>query len=70
MERKKAQIHQIRVGSNWIDPIVIFLKDDILPRRIGRAIKCGEKLLDFGCPKIKSCASAIFLDCYTFILKQ
>ena len=70
MERKKAQIHQIRVGPNWIDPIVLFLKDDILPRRRGRAIKCREKLLGFGCLKIKSCASAIFLDCYVFILKQ
>ena len=30
MERKKVQIHQLRVGPSWMDPIVLFLKDDIL----------------------------------------
>ena len=47
-----------------MDPIVLFLKDDILPDE--------KKLLGFGYPKIKSSTSAIFLDCiyYAFILKQ
>ena len=26
-----VHIHQIRVGLNWMDPIVLFLKEDILP---------------------------------------
>ena len=26
-----VQIHQIRVGPSWMDPIVLFLKEDILP---------------------------------------
>ena len=30
MKREMVHIHQIRVGSNWIDPIVLFLKEDIL----------------------------------------
>ena len=25
-------IHELRVGPNWMDPIVKFLKDDILPK--------------------------------------
>ena len=28
---KATQVHQIRVGPNWIDPIVLFLREDILP---------------------------------------
>ena len=24
-------VHQIRVGPSWIDPIVLFLKEDVLP---------------------------------------
>ena len=26
-----VQIHQVRVGPSWMDPIVSFLKDDTLP---------------------------------------
>ena len=26
-----AYIHQIRVGPSWMDPIVLFFKEDILP---------------------------------------
>ena len=26
-----VRIHEVRVGSNWMDPIVKFLKNDILP---------------------------------------
>ena len=64
MEGEKAQIHQIRVGPSRMDPIILFLNDDILPEE--------KKLLGFGYPKIKSSTSAIFLDCicYAFILKQ
>ena len=28
-----VHIHEVRVGSSWMDPIVKFLKDDILPKR-------------------------------------
>ena len=30
VKREMVHIHQIRVGSNWMDPIVLFLKEDIL----------------------------------------
>ena len=29
--RNVVHIHQIRVGPNWMDSIVLFLKEDILP---------------------------------------
>ena len=47
MERKKVQIHQLRVGPNWMDPIVLFLKDDILPEEKGEADKVQRKALRF-----------------------
>ena len=30
LKREMVHIHQIRVGPNWMDPIVLFLKEDIL----------------------------------------
>ena len=30
MKRKVARILQIRVGPSWMDPIALFLKEDIL----------------------------------------
>ena len=32
MEGGMVHIHQIRVGLSWMDPIVLFLKEDILPK--------------------------------------
>ena len=29
--KNTTRVHQTRVGPNWMDPIVAFLKDDILP---------------------------------------
>ena len=29
--RNMAHIHQIRVRPNWMDPIVLFLKEDVQP---------------------------------------
>ena len=43
MKREKVQIHQLRVGPSWMDLIVIFLKDDILPKEKGKANKVRRK---------------------------
>ena len=43
MEREKAQIYQIRVRPSWMDPIVLFLKDDILLEEKGEADKVQRK---------------------------
>ena len=34
-----VQIHQVRVGPSWMDPIVLFLKEDILPKEKPEADK-------------------------------
>ena len=31
--------HQLRVGPSWMDPIVLYLKDEILPEEKGKADK-------------------------------
>ena len=43
IKREKVQIHQIRVGPNWMGSIVLFLKDDILPEEKGEANKVRRK---------------------------
>jgi len=43
MEREKTKIHQIRVGPSCMDPIVLVLKDDILPKKKGEADKMQRK---------------------------
>jgi len=43
IKRKKVQIHQIRVGPNWMNSIVLFLKDDILLEEKGEADKVRRK---------------------------
>ena len=43
MERKKVQVHQLRVGPSWMDTTVLFLKDDILPKKKGEADKVRRK---------------------------
>ena len=42
-ERGEGPIHQIRVEPSWMDPIVLFLKDDILPKEKGEADKVRRK---------------------------
>ena len=29
--RDRVHVHQIRVGPRWMDSIVLFLKEDVLP---------------------------------------
>ena len=34
-----VHIHEVRVGPSWMDPIVRFIKDDILPKEKSEAEK-------------------------------
>ena len=43
MKRKMVHIHQIRVGPNWMDPIMLFLKEDILLEEKSKAGKVQSK---------------------------
>ena len=36
-------IHQIRIGPSWMDSIVLFLKEDILPKEKSEADKVRRK---------------------------
>ena len=45
--REKVQIHQLRLGPSWMDPIVLFLKGDILPKDKGEADKAQRKAFRF-----------------------
>ena len=38
-----VHVHQVRVGSNWMDPIVLFLREDILPEDKSKADKVRRK---------------------------
>ena len=69
---EKIQVHYVRVGSSWMNPIVLFLKNGILPEERRRLTKCVEKHLFFGCSRIKNYTNAPFLGyiCCASILKQ
>ena len=42
-KRETVQIHQIRVGPSWMDSIMLFLKDDILPEKKEEADRVRRK---------------------------
>ena len=43
VRRNVTHIHQIRVGPSWMDSIVLFLKEDILPEIKSKADKVRRK---------------------------
>ena len=47
VKRNVAHIHQIRVGPSWMDSIVLFLKEDILPKEKLKADKVRRKVPRF-----------------------
>ena len=42
-----VHIHEVRVGPSWMDPIVKFLKDDVLPEERSEAEKIRRNALRF-----------------------
>ena len=42
-----VRAHEVRVGPNWMDPIVTFLKDDILPEEKSEAEKIRRNATRF-----------------------
>ena len=53
------RIHQIKLGSSWMDSISLFLEKDILPEEKLR--KYEENLLGFSSPWIENYTSALSL---------
>ena len=43
IKKDMARIHQVRVSPSWMDPIVSFLKDDVLPEEKSEAEKIRRK---------------------------
>ena len=55
-----VHIHQVRVRPSWMDPIILFLREDILPEDKSKADKVWRKALLFGCLRTKNCTSVLF----------
>ena len=51
IRRNVVHIHQIRVGPSWMDYIVLFLKENILPEGISKAYKVQRKAPRFWLPE-------------------
>ena len=56
-----VRIHEVKVGPSWMDPIVKFLKNDILPEEKSKDEKYKETLLGSGYPRTTNCTSAPIL---------
>ena len=46
-KREVIYVHQVKVGPSWMDPLVLFLKDDILPEEKTEADKIRRKASRF-----------------------
>ena len=43
MKKDLLQVHQMKVGPSWMDPILLFLEKDILPKEKSEAEKVRKK---------------------------
>ena len=43
VEKGMIHVHQVKVGLSWMDPIISFLKDDILLEEKLEAVKVRRK---------------------------
>ena len=65
-----VHIHEVRMGSNWMDPIVRFLKDDILPEKKSEVEKIRRNASRFWLSKDHNCISASILDHIYYVFTQ
>ena len=47
VRRKVVHVHQVKVGPSWMDSMVLFLKEDILPEEKSEADKIRRKASRF-----------------------
>ena len=40
-------VHSVRAGSHWMDPLILFLKEDVLPEEKSEADKIRRKVSRF-----------------------
>ena len=67
-----VHMHEVKMGLSWMDPIVRFLKNDILPEEKSKAEKYEETLIGSGCLRTTNCTNAPILGCIycVFTLKR
>ena len=46
-KREMIHVHNVRVGPSWMDPLVLFLKEDILPKEKNEVDKIRRKASRF-----------------------
>ena len=61
VKEKMVHVHQFRVGPSWMDPIVLFLREDILPEDKLETDKVRRNEPRFSYPRTKNCTSTLFL---------
>ena len=59
-KREKVQVHQLRVRPSWMDPIVLFLRDDILLEEKGKVDKVRRKAPRFWLSKDQKLYKSFF----------
>ena len=64
MKREVVYIHQIRVGPSWMDPIVLFFKEDILPEEKSEADNLRRKAPRFWLSKDQKLYKRFFFGPY------
>jgi len=67
-----VHVHQIRVRPNWMEPIMLFLKDDVLPESKSEADKIRRKAHRFWLSEDQNLYKRSFSahTCYAYTLKQ
>ena len=46
-KREVIYVHHVRVGPSWMDPLVLFLKEDVLPKEKTEANKIRRNTFQF-----------------------
>ena len=64
VKRNIVHVHQIMVGPSWMDPIVLFLKEDVLPEDKSEADKVRRKAHRFWLSEDQSLYKRSFSDPY------
>ena len=66
---KVVHIHQIRVSPNWMDSIVLFLKEDVLPENKSEASKVRRKAPRFWLSKDQKLYKRSFSSSYLLCIQ-
>ena len=68
VKKDTVQIYQIKVGPSWMDPIVLFVKEDILPEEKLEVEKVRRKALRFWLSEDQKLYKRSFFGPYLFCI--